>query len=113
MFRENKILCIQLYCVGSFVYSGLLIVVGEASGRASRSVAKLIPGPSANMEALGQRAASATSEVARAHQMVMERGEKLGQLEERTQRMMAESENFSHSAHSLMLKYRDKKWYQL
>lgn len=106
-------MCIQLYCVGNFVFSVLLIVVGEASGRASRSVAKHIPGPSANMEALGQRATSATNEVARAHQMVVERGEKLGQLEERTQRMMSEAENFSQSAHSLMLKYRDKKWYQL
>ncbi|XP_023722392.2 syntaxin-binding protein 5 isoform X2 [Cryptotermes secundus] len=86
---------------------------GEASGRASRSVAKLIPGPSANIEAMGQRVTSVTGDIARTHQLVVERGEKLGQLEERTQRMMSEAENFSHSAHSLMLKYRDKKWYQL
>lgn len=91
----------------------LLVLVGEASGRASRSVAKLIPGPSANIEAMGQRATSVTGEIARTHQMVVERGEKLGQLEERTQRMMSESENFSQSAQTLMLKYKDKKWYQL
>jgi syntaxin-binding protein 5 len=91
----------------------LLIIVGEASGRASRSVAKLIPGPSANMEAAGQRVTSVTGEIARTHQMVVERGEKLGQLEERSQRMMSESENFSQSAHTLMLKYKDKKWYHL
>ena len=44
---------------------------------------------------------------------MLERGEKLGELEERTQRMMNEAENFQNSAHGLMLKYKDKKWYQL
>ncbi|GLH03019.1 Uncharacterized protein GBIM_08949 [Gryllus bimaculatus] len=86
---------------------------GEASGRASRTVAKHIPGPSANMEDMGRRVTSVTSEIGRAHQMMVERGEKLGQLEDRTQRMMSEAETFSTTAHSLMLKYKDKKWYQL
>ncbi|KAK7794266.1 hypothetical protein R5R35_013601 [Gryllus longicercus] len=86
---------------------------GEASGRASRTVAKHIPGPSANIEDMGRRVTSVTSEVGRAHQMMVERGEKLGQLEDRTQRMMNEAETFSTTAHSLMLKYKDKKWYQL
>ncbi|XP_026830824.1 syntaxin-binding protein 5 isoform X2 [Ooceraea biroi] len=83
---------------------------GESSGRASRTVAKHIPGPN---EALRERVSSATGEVNMAHQMVVERGEKLSQLEERTGRMMSEAENFSQSAHGLMLKYKDKKWYQL
>ncbi|EGI68778.1 Syntaxin-binding protein 5 [Acromyrmex echinatior] len=83
---------------------------GESSGRASRTVAKHIPGPN---EALRERVSSATGEVNMAHQMVLERGEKLSQLEERTARMMSEAENFSTSAHGLMLKYKDKKWYQL
>ncbi|XP_036145391.1 syntaxin-binding protein 5 isoform X6 [Monomorium pharaonis] len=83
---------------------------GESSGRASRTVAKHIPGPN---EALRERVASATGEVNMAHQMVVERGEKLSQLEDRTARMMSEAETFSQSAHGLMLKYKDKKWYQL
>ncbi|KAG5345830.1 STXB5 protein, partial [Acromyrmex charruanus] len=83
---------------------------GESSGRASRTVAKHIPGPN---EALRERVSSATGEVNMAHQMVLERGEKLSQLEERTARMMSEAENFSTSAHGIMLKYKDKKWYQL
>ncbi|KAG5322068.1 STXB5 protein, partial [Acromyrmex heyeri] len=83
---------------------------GESSGRASRTVAKHIPGPN---EALRERVSSATGEVNMAHQMVLERGEKLSQLEERTARMMSEAENFSTSAHGVMLKYKDKKWYQL
>ncbi|XP_053979086.1 syntaxin-binding protein 5 isoform X7 [Hylaeus volcanicus] len=86
---------------------------GESSGRASRTVAKHIPGPNAGTEALRERVTTATGEVAMAHQMVMERGEKLSQLEERTARMMTEAEGFSQSAHGLMLKYKDKKWYQL
>ncbi|XP_011309949.1 syntaxin-binding protein 5-like [Fopius arisanus] len=83
------------------------------TGRASRTVAKHIPGPTANTEALRERVSTATGDVAAAHRMVMERGDKLSQLEERTERMMNESENFATSAHGLMLKYKDKKWYQL
>ncbi|XP_014209056.1 syntaxin-binding protein 5-like isoform X2 [Copidosoma floridanum] len=86
---------------------------GEASGKASRTLANRIPGPNAGTEALRERVSSATGDVAMAHQMVMERGDKLSQLEERTGRMMNESENFASSAHQLMQKYKDKKWYQL
>ncbi|XP_016769956.2 syntaxin-binding protein 5 isoform X5 [Apis mellifera] len=86
---------------------------GESSGRASRTVAKHIPGPNAGAESLRERVTTATGEVNLAHQMVLERGEKLSQLEDRTARMMSEAESFSQSAHGLMLKYKDKKWYQL
>ncbi|XP_059478656.1 syntaxin-binding protein 5 isoform X3 [Neocloeon triangulifer] len=84
---------------------------GESSGKASRSVAKHIPGPT--LEGLNQRATSASSEVSRARDLFVERGEKLGVLEERAERMRNEAESFSTSAHQLMLKYKDKKWYQL
>lgn len=90
-----------------------LFAVGESSGRASRSVAKHIPGPSGQIQELNQRATSASSEVSRAHMLMVERGQKLGQLEDRTERMMNEAENFQSGAHNLMLKYKDKKWYQL
>ncbi|XP_064072293.1 syntaxin-binding protein 5 isoform X6 [Vanessa tameamea] len=82
---------------------------GESSGKPSRSVAKHIPG----VEGAGQRVVAATSEVARAHQMVVERGDKLTQLEDRAERMHSQASEFSSSAHQLMLKYKDKKWYQL
>lgn len=42
-----------------------------------------------------------------------ERGDKLSALEDRTARMANEAENFSSAAHQLMVKYRDRKWYQL
>ncbi|XP_071645376.1 syntaxin-binding protein 5 isoform X4 [Temnothorax longispinosus] len=83
---------------------------GESSGRASRTVAKHIPGPN---EAMRERVSCATGEVNMAHQMVVERGEKLSQLEDRSARMASEAENFAAGAHGLMLKYKDKKWYQL
>lgn len=88
---------------------------GESSGKPSRSVAKHIPGPGGTgaLEAAGARASSAAGEVARAHQLVLERGDKLSQLEDRAERMSSQASEFSSSAHQLMLKYKDKKWYQL
>ncbi|XP_039500336.1 syntaxin-binding protein 5 isoform X5 [Drosophila santomea] len=84
---------------------------GEQSGKPNRSVARHIPGP--NLEQLGQRASTAASEISRAHQLAMERGEKLNLLEERAERMANTAQDFSGTAHQLMLKYKDKKWYQL
>ncbi|EGK96550.1 AGAP000009-PC [Anopheles gambiae str. PEST] len=86
---------------------------GESSGKANRSVAKHIPGPNADIQALNARTTSVTSEIGKAHQLMLERGDKLSQLEERTERMANEAQQFSSSAHLLMNKYKDKKWYQL
>ncbi|XP_044756054.1 syntaxin-binding protein 5 isoform X2 [Coccinella septempunctata] len=83
---------------------------GESSGKANKSVAKHIPG---NLQDMGTRVTSATSEVNRAHKLMLERGERLNRLEDSAERMRNEAENFSSSAHEVMLKYRDKKWYQL
>lgn len=41
-----------------------------------------------------------------------ERGERLGKLEDSTAKMQSEAEAFGSVAHAVMLKYRDKKWYQ-
>lgn len=91
-----------------------MIAVGESSGlKPNRTVAKHIPGPQVNVEQLGTRASTAASEVSRAHMLVVERGEKLNQLEDRAERMSSQANEFSSSAHQLMLKYKDKKWYQL
>lgn len=89
--------------------------VGESSGKANKSIARMVqPGSSsANLHELGQRATSASSEVNRAHQLMVERGDKLSQLEDRAERMHNQAQDFSSSAHNLMLKYKDKKWYHL
>ncbi|XP_068617492.1 syntaxin-binding protein 5 isoform X3 [Battus philenor] len=85
---------------------------GESSGKPNRAVAKHIPGGAGTAE-IGARASAAAGEVARAHHLVLERGDKLSQLEDRTERMHSQAAEFSSSAHQLMLKYKDKKWYQL
>jgi len=91
-------------------------IVGEASGKSSKTVAKLIPGPGSTppgYDHLQMRSGTLGAEVSKTKMMMVERGQKLGQLEDKTEKMMNESENFSTAAHQLMLKYKDKKWYQL
>ncbi|CAI5695822.1 unnamed protein product [Oreochromis niloticus] len=86
---------------------------GETSaGKASRSLAQHIPGPG-NMEGMKGAASGVVGDLARARIALDERGQKLGELEERTAAMMASAESFSKHAHDMMLKYKDKKWYQL
>nr|XP_046268726.1 syntaxin-binding protein 5 isoform X4 [Scatophagus argus] len=83
-----------------------------AAGRASRSLAQHIPGPG-SMEGMKGAASGVVGDLARARIALDERGQKLGELEERTAAMMASAESFSKHAHDMMLKYKDKKWYQL
>ncbi|KAG8000772.1 Syntaxin-binding protein 5-like, partial [Nibea albiflora] len=85
---------------------------GEAAaGKASRSLAQHIPGQ-AGMEGMKVAASGAVGELARARIALDERGQKLGELEERTALMMTRAESFHKHAHELMLKCKDKKWYQ-
>ena len=44
---------------------------------------------------------------------MIERGEKLGQLEDNAERMANTAQEFGGTAHALMNKYKDRKWYQL
>ncbi|XP_028848132.1 syntaxin-binding protein 5-like isoform X20 [Denticeps clupeoides] len=85
---------------------------GEAAaGKASRSLAQHIPGQ-AGMEGMKAAAGGAVGELARARIALDERGQRLGELEERTALLMTSAETFSKHAHELMLKCKDKKWYQ-
>ncbi|XP_049821640.1 syntaxin-binding protein 5 isoform X6 [Aethina tumida] len=84
---------------------------GEASsGKGNKSTAKHVP---TNMQDLNSRVNRSTNEVSRAHKLMMERGDKLGELEDRAEKMRSEAENFASTAHELMVRNRDKKWYQL
>ncbi|XP_075551849.1 syntaxin-binding protein tomosyn isoform X5 [Dermacentor variabilis] len=85
---------------------------GEASGKPSKTVARHIPGSTGNMEAVRAQAGTLAGEVMKARQGLVERGEALSQLEERTARMMSEAESYANTTHQLMNKYKDKKWYQ-
>ncbi|XP_068127055.1 syntaxin-binding protein 5-like isoform X2 [Hyperolius riggenbachi] len=85
---------------------------GEASaGKASRSLAQHIPG-SGGLEGVKGAASGVTGDLLRARLALDERGQRLGELEDKTERMMTSAEAFSKHAHELMLKYKDKKWYQ-
>ncbi|XP_070189428.1 syntaxin-binding protein 5-like [Littorina saxatilis] len=84
---------------------------GEMSGKASKGLAKHIPG-SGGVQNLQQQAGAVGGEFARTRLLVTERGERLGELDDSSARMMNQSENFAQAAHHIMLKYKDKKWYQ-
>uniref|UniRef100_A0A6Q2Y5G2 Syntaxin-binding protein 5-like n=1 Tax=Esox lucius TaxID=8010 RepID=A0A6Q2Y5G2_ESOLU len=83
-----------------------------AAGKASRSLAQHIPGPQ-SMEGMKGAASGVVGDLARARIALDERGQKLGELEDRTAAMLASADSFSRHAHDMMLKYKDKKWYQL
>ncbi|XP_037395462.1 syntaxin-binding protein 5-like isoform X11 [Pygocentrus nattereri] len=85
---------------------------GEAAaGKASRSLAQHIPGQG-SVEGVRVAAGGVVGDLARARIALDERGQRLGELEERTALMMSSAETFSKHAHELMLKCKDKKWYQ-
>ncbi|XP_028250069.1 syntaxin-binding protein 5-like isoform X2 [Parambassis ranga] len=85
---------------------------GEAAaGKASRSLAQHIPGQG-GVEGMKVAASGVVGDLARARVALDERGQRLGELEERTALMMTSAEVFSKHAHELMLKCKDKKWYQ-
>nr|XP_043875444.1 syntaxin-binding protein 5-like isoform X7 [Solea senegalensis] len=85
---------------------------GEAAaGKASRSLAQHIPGQG-GVEGMKVAASGVVGDLARARVALDERGQRLGELEDRTALMMTSAETFSKHAHELMLKCKDKKWYQ-
>lgn len=76
--------------------------VGEvAAGKASRSLAQHIPGPG-GIEGMKGAASGVVGELARARIALDERGQKLGELEERTAAMMASADSFSKHAHDVI-----------
>lgn len=77
--------------------------VGESSsGKASRSLAQHIPGPG-GIEGVKGAASGVVGELARARLALDERGQKLGDLEERTAAMLSSADSFSKHAHEVCL----------
>lgn len=78
-----------------------LNLVGEVSaGKASRSLAQHIPGPG-GIEGMKGAASGIVGDLARARIALDERGQKLGELDERTAAMMASADSFSKHAHEV------------
>ncbi|KAM4044058.1 syntaxin-binding protein 5-like isoform 7-T9 [Anomaloglossus baeobatrachus] len=85
---------------------------GQATaGIGSRYLAEHIPGQR-SVEGVKGSATGVVADLNRVRQALDERGQRLGELEDKTERMMSSAEVFSKHAHELMLKCRDKKWYQ-
>ena len=84
---------------------------GESAGKASASVAKNFSG--ATMAPLQAKGANSTSEIAKAKMAAMERGQRLNELEDRTEQMANEAKQYAATSHNLMNMYKNKKWYQL
>lgn len=85
-----------------FIYFSWLNSVGEiAAGKASRSLAQHIPGPG-GIEGMKGAASGVVGDLARARIALDERGQKLGELEERTAAMMSSADSFSKHAHEVM-----------
>ncbi|XP_063718026.1 syntaxin-binding protein 5-like isoform X4 [Symsagittifera roscoffensis] len=87
---------------------------GESSGKASKGLAKFQPGKaSTNLEGQKNAAGTAAGEAARARMALVERGEKLNQVEDATAQMRDNAQQFSRNAEGLADKYKNKKWYQI
>ncbi len=96
-------ICITLICCPFLTHFFLLSLnsVGEvAAGKASRSLAQHIPGPG-GIEGMKGAASGVVGDLARARIALDERGQKLGELEERTAAMMASADSFSKHAHEV------------
>ncbi|XP_052807592.1 syntaxin-binding protein 5-like isoform X11 [Mya arenaria] len=85
---------------------------GESSGKSARGLATRVPGSGGIQGLQSQTQATVAGEVSRARQLLSERGEKLSGVSERTEEMAMQAEAYSNTAHQIMLKYKDKKWYQ-
>lgn len=87
-------------CVSSLWLRDAAAVGEAAAGKASRSLAQHIPGQ-AGVEGMKVAASGVVGELARARIALDERGQRLGELEERTALMMSSAENFSKHAHEV------------
>lgn len=89
----------KTYCL--FFIALQMPPVGEsASGKASRSLAQHIPGPG-GIEGVKGAASGVVGELARARLALDERGQKLGELEEKTAAMLYSADSFSKHAHEV------------
>lgn len=84
----------------------IYVSVGETgAGKAARSLAQHIPGPG-GIEGMKGAASGIVGDLARARIALDERGQKLGEVEERTAAMMASADSFSKHAHEVQRSHR-------
>ena len=95
----------------TLTWSHFFSVGEQQSGKSTSGTATLLPSGRGE-KTLTSQASGASSEIARARNAAIERGEKLGQLDLQTQEMMDQSKNLSKTAAMLAAKYekQDKWW---
>ena len=87
---------------------------GEGAGKPSSGVAKHTTGGTSNLGALNDRASAAgTSEVSKAHRAMVERGQKLNEIEDQMENMSNVAKDYAQNSAKLKNMYKNKKWYQL
>lgn len=99
-----------ILCSPNSIWSTLRLVGEGASGKSMPGTSTLLP--NTRMDKLTAQTSSSTSEIARARNAAIERGERLGQLDLQTQEMMDQAKGFGRSAAMLAAKYekKDKRW---
>lgn len=84
----------------------------SGAGKPPRTLAKHIGAPAALEKLKGAAQGTMGFEMRQAREGLDERGEKLGELEDRTLQMMNQADSYATAAHQLAQKFKDKKWYQ-
>eukprot|EP00096_Caligus_rogercresseyi_P000369 TRINITY_DN10792_c0_g1_i1.p1 TRINITY_DN10792_c0_g1~~TRINITY_DN10792_c0_g1_i1.p1 ORF type:complete len:1161 (-),score=436.59 TRINITY_DN10792_c0_g1_i1:114-3596(-) len=84
---------------------------GETAGKPLSGVAKVVGG--SGMANSLNKAVGATNEVSKAKMAMIERGQKLNELEDRTEQMSNEAKNYAANAQKLKIAYQNKRWYQM
>ena len=87
---------------------------GEKAGKPSSGVAKhTTGGTGSNLGGLNDRAqAAGKSEIAKAHEAVCERGQKLNEIEDQMEKMSDVTKDYAKNSAALKNKYKNQKWYQ-
>nr|CAB3266682.1 syntaxin-binding protein 5-like [Phallusia mammillata] len=85
----------------------------EAGESASKGIATKYTSMNSNLQYTNVGTSEFVKDLQQLRKNVSERGQKLGDLEERTQQMQMSASKFSSNAHNVMLKFKNKKWYQL
>ncbi|KRX15158.1 Syntaxin-binding protein 5 [Trichinella nelsoni] len=85
---------------------------GESCGKPLKNVAQRIPMQTLSAE-VSQKKVNTTNEVAKARLALHERGEKLSEVEDRTAALLDSTKSYADHMHEIMLKQKNKKWYQL
>lgn len=90
---------------------------GEGAGKPSSGMAKHTTGGSAsNLGRLNNEAGAAVggnSEISKAKMAMIERGQKLNEIEDQMENMSNEAKVYAQNANKLKNMYKNKKWYQL